>query len=216
MYHVTARGNDRKPIDRDDRDRERFLETLHETVERFGFVIHAYCLMPNHFHRLAQTPRANLSDAVGWLQTTYSIRFNRRHRRNGHLHQGRFKAQLVEEEDLRGGLVLGGEGRWNNFRRLLADSDGDEEIRGHRRARAEETSRPIHSLVEQETDRRVAIWLRVRLGGERMTEVAEDDGDRDGSGVFRVLQRLEEKTQHDRSFARHLKKLAEQMSGVKS
>ncbi len=75
VYHVTARGNERKPIYRDDRDRERFLETLEETVKRFGFVIHTYCLMPNHFHLLAQTPRANLSDAAGWLQTTYSIRF---------------------------------------------------------------------------------------------------------------------------------------------
>ena len=132
------------------------------------------------------------------------------------MYQGRFKAQLVEEENLRGGLVLGGEGLWNKVRRLLADSDGDEEIRWHRRARAEETSRPIHSLVKQETDRRVAIWVRVRLGGERTTEVAEDFGYRDGSGVHRVLQRLEGKAQHDRSLARHLKKLAEQMSSVKS
>jgi hypothetical protein len=118
-------------------------------------------------------------------------------------------------ESLRGGLVLGGEGLWNKVRRLVADSGGDEEIRWHRRARAEEASRMVHSLVEQETDRRVAIWLRVRLGGERMTEVAEDLGYRDGSGVHRVLQRLEEKAQHDRSLSRHLKKLAEQVSRVK-
>ncbi len=88
VYHVTARGNERKSIYRDDRDRERFLKTFEETVKRFGFVIHTYCLMPNHFHLLAQTPRANLSDAAGWLQTTYSIRFNRRHRRSGHLGTG--------------------------------------------------------------------------------------------------------------------------------
>ncbi len=116
-------------------------------------------------------------------------------------------------ENLRGGLVLGGEGLWNKVRRLVADSDGDEEIRWHRRASAEEASRRIHSLVEQETDRRVAIWLRVRLGGERMTE---DYGYRNGSGVRRVLQRLEEKAQHDRSLARHLKKLTEQASRVKT
>ena len=119
-------------------------------------------------------------------------------------------------ESLRGGLVLGGEGLWNKVRRLVADSDGDEEIRWHRRASAAEASRLVHSLVEQETDRRVAIWLRVRLGGERMTEVAEDYGYRDGSGVHRVLQRLEKKAHHDRSLARHLKKLAEQVSRVKS
>ncbi len=119
-------------------------------------------------------------------------------------------------ESLRGGLVLGGEGLWNKVRRLVADSDGDEKIGWRRRARVEKASRLIHSLVEQETDRRVAIWLRVRLGGERMTEVAEDYGYRDGSGVHRVLQRLEEKAQHDRSLSRHLKKLAEQVSSVES
>ncbi len=84
----------------------------------------------------------------------------------------------------------------------MADSDGDEELGWHRRASAEKASRLIHSLVEQETDEtdgRVAIWLRLRLGGERMTKVAEDYGYRDGSGVHRVLQQLEEKAKHDRS-----------------
>ena len=98
VYHVTARGNERKAIYRDDADRVRFLETVEEAVARFGVVIHAHCLMPNHYHLLVQTPRANLSAAAGWLQTTYSVRFNRRHRRSGHLFQGRFKAYLVEED----------------------------------------------------------------------------------------------------------------------
>jgi putative transposase len=97
-YHVTARGNERKIIFRDDADRVRFIETLGEACERFGLVIHAYCLMPNHYHLLAQTPRANLSRAIGWLQTTYCIRYNRRHHRCGHLVQGRFKAHLIEAD----------------------------------------------------------------------------------------------------------------------
>ena len=59
-----------KAIYRDDRDRERFLETLKETIEPFAVVIHAFCLMPNHYHLLLQIPRANLGAAVGWLQTT--------------------------------------------------------------------------------------------------------------------------------------------------
>jgi REP element-mobilizing transposase RayT len=98
VYHLTARGNERRAIYRDDRDRQRFLETLAEAAQRFSLVIHAFCLMPNHYHLLLQTPQANLSAAAGWLQTTYSVRFNRRHRRSGHLFQGRFKAQLVEED----------------------------------------------------------------------------------------------------------------------
>ena len=98
VYHVTARGNERKDVFRDVVDRERFLETLEEATERFGLVVHAYCLMPNHYHLLLQTPRGNLSDSAGWFQTTYSIRFNHRHGRSGHLFQGRFKAHLVEAD----------------------------------------------------------------------------------------------------------------------
>src|SRR5258708_3101865 len=63
-----------------------------------GLRIRAYCLMPNHYHLLVETPRGNLSRGIGWLQTTYTIRFNRRHRRSGHLFQGRFKAHLVEAD----------------------------------------------------------------------------------------------------------------------
>jgi Transposase IS200 like. len=54
--------------------------------------------MPNHYHLLVETPRGNLSRAIGWLQTTYAVRFNRRYRRSGHLFQGRFKAQVVEAD----------------------------------------------------------------------------------------------------------------------
>ena len=78
VYHVTARGNERKTIYRDPADRQRFLETLEEAVDRFGLVVHAYCLLGNHYHRLLQAPRANLTGAAGWLQAAYSIRFNRR------------------------------------------------------------------------------------------------------------------------------------------
>ena len=65
-------------------------------AERFGVVVHAYCLMPNHDHLLLQTHRANVSDAVGLFQDTYTIRFNHHHRRSGRLFQVRFKAYLVE------------------------------------------------------------------------------------------------------------------------
>src|ERR1700730_937672 len=97
-YHVTSRGNEQKIIFRDDIDRRRFLETLGQACERFGLVVHAYCLMPNHYHLLVQTPRATRSRAIGWLQTTYCIRYNRRHHRCGHLVQGRFKAHLIDAD----------------------------------------------------------------------------------------------------------------------
>jgi len=99
LYHVTARGNERRAVFRDDDDRHLFLAGLEEAYEQFGLRIHGFCLMPNHYHLLVETPRANLSRAIGWFQTTYTIRFNRRHRRTGHLFQGRFKAHVVDAED---------------------------------------------------------------------------------------------------------------------
>ena len=95
-YHVTARGNERRAVFRDDQDRRRFLELLEEWVERFGLRLHAYVLMDNHYHLLVQTPQANLSQAMQWLQVSYTVGFNRRHRRVGHLFQGRFQAVVLE------------------------------------------------------------------------------------------------------------------------
>jgi REP element-mobilizing transposase RayT len=97
-YHVTTRGNERKAIYRADTDRLHFLELLGQMVERYGVQVHAYVLMDNHFHLLLQTPEANLSRALQWLNVSYGVWFNRRHDRVGHLFQGRFKAVVVEED----------------------------------------------------------------------------------------------------------------------
>ena len=97
-YHVTARGNERKEIFRDDTDRFHFLESLGELAERFGVRVHAYVLMDNHYHLLLETPEANLSRAMHWLNVGYCVWFNRRRRRHGHLLQGRFGAFLVEDD----------------------------------------------------------------------------------------------------------------------
>jgi putative transposase len=96
-YHVTARGNERKAIYRKEGDYRRFLELLGETVARFGIRVHAYTLMPNHFHILVETPEANLSRAFQWLNVSYSVWFNRCHHRDGHLFQGRFRAVIIED-----------------------------------------------------------------------------------------------------------------------
>jgi len=86
-YHVTSRGNERKPVFRDDTDREKFLELIGRAVEQFGIRVHAYVLMDNHYHLLIETPSGGLNQA-----------FNRRHKRVGHLFQGRYKAILVEKD----------------------------------------------------------------------------------------------------------------------
>ena len=96
-FHITARGNERKDIFREDRDRVHFLGLLGEWSGRFGTRLLAYVLMDNHYHLVVEAPEANLSRAMQWLNVSYSVWFNRRHRRHGHLLQGRFKAVLIED-----------------------------------------------------------------------------------------------------------------------
>ncbi len=98
IYHVTARGNAREVIFLDDDDKLSFLAVLAETVSRFGWLCHAYCLMDNHYHLLIETPNGNLSRGMRQVNGVYTQRFNRRHARVGHLLQGRFKAILVERD----------------------------------------------------------------------------------------------------------------------
>src|SRR3990172_3671313 len=98
VYHVTARGNERKAIARDDVDRGRFVATLAQMVEHYRVVCHAWVLMDNHYHLLLETPEANLSRAIRHLNGVYTQTFNRRHRRGGHLFQGRYTAILVEKQ----------------------------------------------------------------------------------------------------------------------
>lgn len=98
LYHVTARGDRREAIFDDDQDRRQFLATLEQVVDRFNWVCHAWCLMDNHYHLLIQTPDGNLSRGMRQLNGVYTQASNRRHRRVGHLFQGRFKAILVDSD----------------------------------------------------------------------------------------------------------------------
>ena len=99
LYHVCARGNKRERIFNTAKDYLLFVQLLTQSIERFGIELHAYVLLPNHFHLLAATPRANLSRWMHWLLVSYSVSFNLRHRGSGHLFQGRFKSFLVEGDD---------------------------------------------------------------------------------------------------------------------
>ena len=97
-YHVTARGNERRDIFRDDTDRRHFVELLGQAVSMFALRLHAYVLMPNHYHLLVELTDPNLSRSIHWLNVSYTVWFNRRHARSGHLLQGRFKSVAVEPE----------------------------------------------------------------------------------------------------------------------
>src|SRR5437899_5930039 len=91
-YHVMNRGDRREAICQDDADRTRFLQTLNEACGKTDWQIHAYCLMGNHFHLVLETPGANLVAGMRWFLSTYTARFNRRHKLCGHLFSGRYKA----------------------------------------------------------------------------------------------------------------------------
>lgn len=305
-YHVMARGNERRPVFRDDVDRRRFLETLGEMVERFGVRVHAYCLLTNHYHLLLATPQANLSQAVGWFQVTYTVRFNCRHRRSGHLFQGRFKAQLIEADEyaqglveyvhlnpvrppqknqrlaperaaelaeyrwsshrvyaglerkwpawlcadwlrywdadelqarqeyrrsvarwfgqvvespwtnLLGGLVLGGEALLAKAHAHLGQKSATDARHWTRQHAAVDVRGRLAAVLASETDERIKVWARVRLGGERGATVARDCGYRDGSGVGQVVRRLERQSHADVELREKLAKIKANVSSVQS
>jgi REP element-mobilizing transposase RayT len=98
VYHVTSRGNARGKIFENDHDRADFLELLAAVIKKYRWVCHGFCLMGNHYHLLIETPEANLGRGMRQLNGVYTQAFNRRHRRTGHLLQGRYKAILVEKE----------------------------------------------------------------------------------------------------------------------
>ncbi|MBI3107247.1 MAG: transposase [Candidatus Rokubacteria bacterium] len=130
LYHVTSRGNGRQPVFADDTDHERLLAVLASVVARYHVLCHAYCLMGNHYHLLLETPEGNLSRAMRQLNGVYSQGFPRRHRRPGHVLEGRFHAQVVDKDvylravcryivlnPVRAGLVAHpADWRWSSYR----------------------------------------------------------------------------------------------------
>jgi len=130
LCHVTSRGNARQDIFQDDQDRNTFLGILEETVERYRWYCHAYCLMGNHYHLVIETRNAILSSGMRHLNGVYTQKYNRRHKKVGHLFQGRFKSIHVEKEahlqeliryvvlnPVRAGMVKSvGEWKWSSYR----------------------------------------------------------------------------------------------------
>jgi hypothetical protein len=234
---------------------------------------------------------------MAWLQTSYTTRFNVRHRRSGHLFQGRFKAQLVDADEyarwlveyvhlnpvrprkkgeplapqrageldrhrwsshrdyaglrkkstewlcldwlahwgrsrrqaqveyrkavhqafgrpasdpwqrLRRGLVLGGEELYQKAQALMEKKGRLEEARWTQTEEMARVRKRVKKLVESETEDRIKIWARVRLGEERGIEVAREYGYRDGSGITQVVKRLEARALNEKSIWRKLEEL---------
>lgn len=136
LYHVTSRGDRREPIFDDDEDRRIFLSVLAEVVDRFNWLCHAYCLMTNHYHLVVETPDGNLSKGMRQLNGMYTQASNRRHKRTGHLFQGRFKGILVDKESyllelsryvvlnpVRAGMVRHpGDYAWSSYGAMVGDA----------------------------------------------------------------------------------------------
>jgi putative transposase len=93
-YHVSNRGVEQRQIFPDDKANQHFLDLLSKLPERFAVKIHGYVLMGNHYHLQIENQNANLSQAIQWLNVSYSTWYNRVHQRIGHLFGGRFKSIL--------------------------------------------------------------------------------------------------------------------------
>lgn len=188
VYHVTTRGNAQQKIFRDEIDRAAFLEVYGQVSRRFNWRCYAYCLMTNHYHVVIETPEPNLSQGMRQLNGVYTQRFNRRHKRPGHVFQGRFKAILVERDSyllelcryvvlnpVRARLVRGaGDWPWSSYRATSGrvnpppwlDANWVLEQFGRRRADAQDKYRRFVSEGRGQT----TIWEDLRhqifLGSE--------------------------------------------------
>jgi putative transposase len=134
-YHLYSRGSNRQALFQYDSDRVDFLECLTRVVRRHRLACIAYCLMPNHFHLVVQTPHGDLSDAMKALNGRYSVRFNRRYQRDAHLFKNRFgavhqssEAQLLwtlryaVHNPVRAGLCADpSEWPWSSYRASVGD-----------------------------------------------------------------------------------------------
>ena len=137
FYHVTSRGNEQKDVFKSRKDRQQFLSYLESAVVRYGAVIHAYCLMSNHYHLLLETPNGNLSQIMRHINGAYTTYFNVKRKRAGHLFQGRYKAILVEADEyatelsryihlnpVRAGIVANPEAyEWSSYRQVIGMSE---------------------------------------------------------------------------------------------
>lgn len=98
IYHVMVRGVNKEPIFLDDKDRLRYLDVLAKVKEKAPFDIHAYCLMNNHVHLLLQEMEESVGDTLRRVGSSYAYWFNRKSERVGHLFQGRFNSEVVEDD----------------------------------------------------------------------------------------------------------------------
>ncbi len=142
-YHITSRGNRRENIFYTEKDKSVFLEKLNETFNRHSIVCYAYCLMDNHYHLFVRTPGANISQAMHYLNTSYTNWFKAEHEIIGSVLQGRYKSMLVDEDTY--GIVLSAYIHLNPLRAGIV-----EDLRNYKWSSylnyVKENKRPVDSL----------------------------------------------------------------------
>ena len=99
LYHVIARGNQRQKTFTSDNDYQAYIERLARYRKKYDYKLHAYCLMPNHVHLLLESSEHPLAKLMQGLQQSYSQYFNLKHRKTGHVFEGRYKAILCQKDE---------------------------------------------------------------------------------------------------------------------
>ncbi len=98
FYHIIARGIRKENIFYSDKDKKVFLDKINETFEKYSFICYAYCLMDNHYHLFIQTPLANISEGMHYLNTSYANWFKAKYKLTGPIFQGRYKSILIDAD----------------------------------------------------------------------------------------------------------------------
>ena len=99
LHHIIVRGIERRKIFKDDADFKSFIERLGDILSDSQSPCYAWALIPNHFHLLLKTGHTPISTIMRRLLTGHAVYFNRRHRRNGHLFQNRYKSVLCQQDN---------------------------------------------------------------------------------------------------------------------
>ncbi len=98
LYHVIVRGNQRQKTFTAESDYQAYIERLARYRKKYDYVLHAYCLMPNHVHLLVESSEQPLAKFMQGLQQSYSQYFNLKHHKTGHVFEGRYKAILCQKD----------------------------------------------------------------------------------------------------------------------
>jgi REP element-mobilizing transposase RayT len=294
IYHVMAYANGQAKLFLGEKDCLLFCGTLAEAMEQFNVFLHGYCFLSNHVHLVVQTPTGNLSRFMAWLQSTFTNRHNRRHKRSGHLFRGRYKALLVDDKrhgrdlisyihinpirkkikneitytgglkelrqykwsshgcyagtskspvqglsddwlkfwhadkqtarklyiqsikdeikdcklsmdgKVRGGLVVGGHDLLMKAWELLKSRTSKDAKDWVQEQELPQRQQRLNHLLTVEESRKIKIWLETKFSGRKKTELAQQYGYSDNSGIVQLVKRLEKKAEKDRVLARKL------------